>query len=78
MPVTERLKKQDDKTEKEAQEFISQGPEKKKEYVSFTLKITKNMAQEIDDICNKHCAYISRRSWIVQTIAEKLESLKND
>ena len=86
MPVTERRKKSNTSeseatskklTEKQAKAFVSEGisPEDKK-FLSFTLKIPKSMAKEIDEICNKQCAYISRRSWIVQAAAEKLESLK--
>lgn len=86
MPVIERRKKTTKETsehknkkfnEKQAKEFVSEGisPEDKR-FLSFTIKIPISMAKEIDEICNKHCAYISRRSWIVQAASEKLEKLK--
>jgi len=86
VPVTERRKKNLEETnesknkklsEKQAREFVAEGttPEDKK-FLSFTLKIPVSMAKEIDEICSKQCAYISRRSWIVQAASEKLEMLK--
>ena len=75
MPVIEKRRKTTEKTsehknkkfnEKQAKEFVSEGisPEDKK-FLSFTIKIPISMAKEIDEICKKQCAYISRRSWIV-------------
>lgn len=86
MPVIERRRKTTEKTsehknkkfnEKQAKEFVSEGisPEDKK-FLSFTIKIPISMAKEIDEICKKQCAYISRRSWIVQAASEKLETVK--
>ena len=86
MPVMERRRKTTEETsenqnkkfnEKQAKEFVSEGttPEDKK-FLSFTVKIPVSMAKEIDEICKKQCAYISRRSWIVQAASEKLEMSK--
>ena len=87
MPVIERRKKHTEEiserknkkfNEKKAKEFVSEGisPEDKR-FLSFTIKIPVSMAKEIDEICNKQCAYISRRSWMVQAASEKLEMLKD-
>ena len=86
MPVIERRRKTTEETtehknkkfnEKQAKEFVSEGTTSEdKKFLSFTIKIPVSMAKEIDEICKKQCAYISRRSWIVQAASEKLEMTK--
>lgn len=88
MPVIERQSKDTEEnsessikklSEKQAKAFVSEGtmPAEKK-FLSFTLKIPEAMAKEIDELCKNECAYLSRRSWIVQAAAEKLQRIKKE
>ena len=87
MPVIERQRKEPEEitdnskkpSEKQAKAFVEEGTlSEKKKFVSFTLKIPESMAREIDEICQNQCGYISRRSWVVQAAAEKLEQIKEN
>lgn len=71
--------KENHRVKKATKDFISAGgaisDESKKhlqEDVRFTLKISKSMVAKIDKIRKNQVGFVSRNTWIVQAISEKI------
>lgn len=64
-------------TSRSATGLVSEGESTDNEIHSFTLRVQKDVIEQIDEIVSKHPVIRNRNTWIVNAIVEQLKREKH-